>query len=680
MPLRDLSELIQDVKTSAKKLTEVSRSRKLSLKIKSKTDLLVFFDELEETQNGFFFTSSPERKASCGYIQIAHAAIASKLARELKKYRDAVYKLLDHLGKSDKKKSKDFFDSVEEEGSLDQVSIDHLANNWSENECKHIIKFLCKPESWGKGKGLERLQDYRNSPVLGTLGLTAESSGMVASMACKMADDEKTYEFAEGIVEEFLDESLLLQEFKKVCLSCSSYDQSDEPWKTNGSEAKEAQLSLDQISQMFHEDFEAYRGISFEVRQSKGRGNYPKVPWVCILPPGQTPTDGVYYSVCFGREGNGAVAGFSESVGNRKGLSIDNLREWEELHIDVDGGDPKAFYSGAFNNPKLFMRETFDVEEFRQHIIESLDLCIKFLGLEPGDESRPYSLDDVLADLFIEETKIQSIKDSLETKKNVVLQGPPGVGKTFVAQRLAYYLIGQEKESNVVMVQFHQSYSYEDFIQGYRPNEEHFELKDGVFYRFCEKARESPDEKFVFIIDEINRGNLSKIFGEVMMLIEADKREQKYAVDLTYAKEKETPFYIPENVHLLGLMNTADRSLAIVDYALRRRFRFFNIEPSFGDAFKKHLTSNGVSSVLVDEIAQKIEALNGFISKDHRNLGEGFMIGHSYFCDPPSAPQDQRKWLNEVFEYEIAPLINEYWIDDKDEKEKQVESLLKVAD
>ena len=294
----------------------------------------------------------------------------------------------------------------------------------------------------------------------------------------------------------------------------------------------------------------------------------------------------------------------------------------------------------------------------------------------PEEEIKPYDLNDLLTHLFIDESEVQSIKDSLGTKKNVVLQGPPGVGKTFVAQRLAYYLIGQKKKANIGMVQFHQSYSYEDFIQGYRPTEEHFELKDGVFYRFCEEARERPDEKFVFIIDEINRGNLSKIFGEIMMLIEADKREEKYAVKLTYAKNETDPFFVPENVHLLGLMNTADRSLAIVDYALRRRFRFFDIKPSFGESFKKHLSSKGVSNELIDKICSKIETLNNFIREDHRNLGEGFMIGHSYFCDPPLSAEDHNKWLSDIFNYEIVPLINEYWIDNKEVKEKRTSDLL----
>ena len=393
------------------------------------------------------------------------------------------------------------------------------------------------------------------------------------------------------------------------------------------------------------------------------------------MPPNQSPTNGVYFSMCFGREGKGAVAGFSESNANRKGLKIDDIKDWDGLDINVDGGDPKQFYSETFNNPKLFYNKDFDEEELRKHITDSLDLCIDFLGLEPEEEIKPYDLNDLLTHLFINESEVQSIKDSLGTKKNVVLQGPPGVGKTFVAQKLAYYLMGEEK-ANIGMVQFHQSYSYEDFIQGYRPTGEHFELKDGVFYRFCEEARGRPDEKFVFIIDEINRGNLSKIFGEIMMLIEADKREEKYAVKLTYAKNETDPFFVPENVHLLGLMNTADRSLAIVDYALRRRFRFFDIKPSFGESFKKHLSSKGVSTRLIDNICSKIETLNNFIREDHRNLGEGFMVGHSYFCDPPLSSKDHSKWLSDIFNYEIIPLINEYWIDNKEVKEKRTSDLL----
>lgn len=184
---------------------------------------------------------------------------------------------------------------------------------------------------------------------------------------------------------------------------------------------------------------------------------------------------------------------------------------------------------------------------------------------------------------FISEQQFFQTVTLLKRKKNIILQGPPGVGKTFIARKLAYQIMQEVKDANIEMVQFHQSYSYEDFIQGLRPTQQgSFDLKDGIFFSFCRRALAHPDKPFFFIIDEINRGNLGKIFGELMMLIEADKRAEKFALKLTYAEDEEDRFYVPENLYIIGTMNTADRSLAIVDYALRRRFAFINLQPDYG--------------------------------------------------------------------------------------------------
>lgn len=196
---------------------------------------------------------------------------------------------------------------------------------------------------------------------------------------------------------------------------------------------------------------------------------------------------------------------------------------------------------------------------------------------------------------FISEDNFKNIVKLLERKKNIVLEGAPGVGKTFLARKIAYQLIGEVKDENIEMIQFHQSYSYEDFVQGIRPSEDGFARRDGVFYNFCAKAKRSEDKKFVFIIDEINRGNISKILGELMMLIEADKRSKKYAIKLTYSDEEDEKFYVPENVYIIGCMNSADRSLAIVDYALRRRFSFYRVKPEFNETFKQFLVSKGLT-------------------------------------------------------------------------------------
>jgi 5-methylcytosine-specific restriction endonuclease McrBC GTP-binding regulatory subunit McrB len=256
----------------------------------------------------------------------------------------------------------------------------------------------------------------------------------------------------------------------------------------------------------------------------------------------------------------------------------------------------------------------------------------------------PFSIDDAMTGLFVDRDLFEKILRTWCDKKNVILQGAPGVGKSFVARRLAYALLRERDPSRVETVQFHQSYGYEDFVQGYRPIESGgFELKDGTFFRFCEAARADQSRDYVFIIDEINRGNLSKIFGELMLLIEPDKRDQEWGVRLTYSMEGERRFHVPPNLHIIGMMNTADRSLSMVDYALRRRFAFFDLSPGFeASAFRDHLMSSGVSPSVVEWVKERMGALNADIASDTTNLGPGFRIGHSFFV-PRHEVEDPEK-------------------------------------
>lgn len=265
-----------------------------------------------------------------------------------------------------------------------------------------------------------------------------------------------------------------------------------------------------------------------------------------------------------------------------------------------------------------------------------------------------YSKDDFLNEVYMDEDTYNTLTELLEAKYNIILQGAPGVGKTFAAKRLAYSIMGQKDTSRIAMVQFHQSYSYEDFIQGYRPSKDGFELVNGTFYKFCKEAEEDNERPYFFIIDEINRGNLSKILGELMMLIEKDKRGEK--IKLLYSNEW---FTVPQNVRIIGMMNTADRSLALMDYALRRRFAFFDFAPAFSsEGFKNYLAEK--NSPKLESLITAVESLNNTISSDE-SLGDGFRIGHSYFCTDGEITDE---WLKSVVEYEVIPLIKEYWFDE----------------
>ncbi len=280
---------------------------------------------------------------------------------------------------------------------------------------------------------------------------------------------------------------------------------------------------------------------------------------------------------------------------------------------------------------------------------------------------KPYDADMFLEEVYMDRAKYDTLVALVMKKKNVILQGAPGVGKTFAAKRLAYSIMGVKDPSRVMMVQFHQSYSYEDFIMGFRPTQEGgFELKRGAFYDFCKSAEvDSEDTPYFFIIDEINRGNLSKIFGELFMLIETDKRGIE--LKLLYADEK---FSVPKNVYIIGMMNTADRSLAMMDYALRRRFAFFDMEPGFNTkGFRKY--QEGLQSEKFNKLIDRVEVLNADIAADD-SLGEGFCIGHSYFCE---LKETSDQTLSSIVEFELAPLLKEYWFDEPAKAKTWIEDL-----
>lgn len=338
----------------------------------------------------------------------------------------------------------------------------------------------------------------------------------------------------------------------------------------------------------------------------------------------------------------------------------------EKLEIPVHWNDLKnnaalQHCEVFINNQGSLFKLTEEEYDIIREIIDNKNIITE--KLLQSSNIKKYKFTNDSDKPFISEVEFLQTVALLKRKKNIILQGPPGVGKTFIARKLAYEIMQEVKDANIEMVQFHQSYSYEDFIQGLRPTQKGgFDLRDGIFYSFCQRALAHPDRPFFFIIDEINRGNLSKIFGELMMLIEADKREEKFALKLTYAEDEEDRFYVPSNLYIIGTMNTADRSLAIVDYALRRRFAFITLQPDYGNNFRSFLASKGLTAGMVEHICSAVTKVNSKIKEDI-NLGEGFQIGHSYFCTF-TTNVDENKWWNEILSFELKPLLEEIWFDD----------------
>jgi 5-methylcytosine-specific restriction protein B len=278
----------------------------------------------------------------------------------------------------------------------------------------------------------------------------------------------------------------------------------------------------------------------------------------------------------------------------------------------------------------------------------------------------PYFVDDILADgCFLERAVLEKLLERLRTKKNLILQGPPGTGKTWLAKRLAFALMGQRDDSKVRALQFHPNLSYEDFVRGWRPSGEgKLSLVDGPFMEMINAASKEPSIKYVVVIEEINRGNPAQIFGEMLTLLEADKRTPNEALELCYRREVGERVHIPDNMYVIGTMNIADRSLALVDLALRRRFAFVELEPTLGKVWHNWVNKKcGIDSEILTEIEERILALNKEITAD-TSLGRQFRIGHSYVTPPFKIPiTDAREWFKQVVETEIGPLLDEYWFD-----------------
>ncbi len=357
-----------------------------------------------------------------------------------------------------------------------------------------------------------------------------------------------------------------------------------------------------------------------------------------------------------------------------------------ELGVKIPKGYPDAEnYLDILNKLEALFQEDFcPVHSFPE-------LALKAWLYEPGitpptpipkppepnpEPKKTYSMDNLATECFIERSRLEEILERLKTKKNLILQGPPGTGKTWLAKRLAYVLIGQKDRDRVKALQFHPNLSYEDFVRGWRPaGEGKLELVDGPFLKMAQTAKEKPDEIHVIVIEEINRGNPAQIFGELLTLLEEDKRNPDEALQLCYPRNEGERVFIPENLHIIGTMNIADRSLALVDLALRRRFAFVDLEPTFGDSWSNWVHDNfGIDHDILSEIEKRIKTLNDIIEND-KSLGPQFRVGHSYVT-PVAHITDPHDWFQQVVNTEIGPLLEEYWFDNLEEAERNKKLLL----
>jgi len=346
--------------------------------------------------------------------------------------------------------------------------------------------------------------------------------------------------------------------------------------------------------------------------------------------------------------------------------------EGDFVRLVVDKSINWVLYEDLKKNgmPKKMDSQIISPVGLTQYLENRFDLESDSEKVDKNEIPNSYTKENFMNDVFITSEEYDRLYSLLKHKKNIILQGPPGVGKTYMGRRLAWSFMKCCDNERVKTIQFHQSYSYEDFIEGFRPKKDGgFELVRGPFYNFCEKAKEHEGDAFFFIIDEINRGNISKIFGELLMLIEEDKRGSENEINLLYSGEE---FSVPENVYLIGMMNTADRGLALIDYALRRRFSFYSVAPAFkSDGFTKIISE--CDNDRLKKVVRCVEDLNLKIKEDD-SLGAGFAIGHSYFCKK-NDDMTVDAWLHNIVHYELIPLLEEYWFDDEKNRNEWSEKL-----
>ena len=359
------------------------------------------------------------------------------------------------------------------------------------------------------------------------------------------------------------------------------------------------------------------------------------------------------------------------------------LRPVEWLRLDIDSNELCEDLRGPLSN-------WWTISE-----VQVVDAVVRIeqiiaTGKDPGPsgdtetvpEASSYAVEDIVDDgCFVEPERISNMLKRLQSKKNLILQGPPGTGKTWLAKRLAWALVGRKDASRVRAVQFHPNLSYEDFVRGWRPSSDGtLDLVDGPFLEMVKAANRDAEDTYALVIEEVNRGNPAQILGEMLTLLEADKRNPDNALELTYKRQGEQGIYLPPNLHVVGTMNIADRSLALVDLALRRRFAFVDLVPEIGKRWKDWGRDRcGFDESVLSDIQDRVSNLNETIESDSK-LGRQFQIGHSYVTPPPGIETDPGTWYRDVVNSEIGPLLDEYWFDEPSKARREQEKLLQGLD
>lgn len=453
------------------------------------------------------------------------------------------------------------------------------------------------------------------------------------------------------------------------------------------------------------------------IKSKAGAGGWAQVPHFSILNNDETTTtqNGIYIVGLFQHSMEGVylcigqgVTGPKEKFGTKDGFDYinkkselikENLPELRDKGFDFENKvELKSTSTRSKDYPKAVSIHYYiskneipsddDLKDLLFLLLNAYDKIIK-LGISSNitleknkkdlserssqkiEEMEVENFDNQLNDTFFDSKKFQSIREILINKKNIIIQGAPGVGKTFIGKKIA-----QSLSNNILSLVLHESYSYEEFIMGIRPdNQGNFRLTNGLFYNFVKEAMNNSVEKYVIILDEMNRANITKIFGELMVSVEIDKRGAQNSIKLMYSGED---FFLPENIMIIGLMNTADRSLKFIDYALRRRFNFFNFEPEFENSKFRKFLENYVESDVVEKIIKNLTTVNQKISDDTFELGPGYCIGHSYFCqNNETGKKFTNEWYINIINTQIRPLIEEYYVDKPETAESLIEDLFR---